>query len=141
MGRITASGALITFVLLITAALSSAAQQGRMMMGHYDPKTEITIQGTVDKINRIVNANMPVGIHLVVKAANEAVEVHLGPEPFVEKTMAFKEGDAIEVVGSKVTMMGRTVVIAREVKRGDVLLKLRDERGVPLWPGMHRRLS
>jgi magnesium-transporting ATPase (P-type) len=48
---------------------------------------------------------------------------------------------AIQILGSKVTMMGRTVVIAREVKKGDDTLKLRDERGVPLWPGMHHRAT
>jgi hypothetical protein len=130
-------GATLVLLLLIIAAIARPAQRGHMTMGHYDPATEVTIQGTVDKINRMANANMPVGIHLVLKTANEAVEVHLGPAPFVEKTMTLKEGDAIQILGSKVTMMGRTVVIAREVKKGDDTLKLRDGRGVPLWSGMH----
>ena len=63
MKRITAGSALIILLLFITAALSSPEQRGHMMMGFYDPTTEVTIQGTVDKINRIANANMPVGIH------------------------------------------------------------------------------
>ncbi len=91
------------------------------------------------------NANMPgMGIYLIVKSGNETTEVHLGPAAFVEKTMTFKEGDSIQVTGSKVTMMGRTTVMAREVKKGDEVLKLRDENGVPLFPGMygmHRRAS
>jgi hypothetical protein len=39
------------------------------------------------------------------------------------------------VVGSKVTMAGQEVVIAREIKKGDQVLTLRDAKGVPLWAG------
>ena len=142
MKLITVAAVVVTFFLIMVAASSGQAQHGQMMMGNYDPKTEVTIQGTVEKINRMGNANMPgMGIYLIVQSGNETTEVHLGPATFVEKTMAFKEGDTIQVTGAKVTMMGRATVMAREVKKGDEVLKLRDERGVPLWPGMHRRSS
>jgi hypothetical protein len=142
MKAITVAGVVAAFFLMMATAPTGRAQRGHMMMGNYDTKTEVTIQGTVDKINRMGKGPMPgMGIHLIVKAGNETTEVHLGPADFVEKTMAFKEGDAIQVTGSKVTMMDRTVVIAREVKKGDEVLKLRDEQGVPLWRGMHRRFS
>jgi hypothetical protein len=73
------------------------------------------------------------GLHLIVKTDKETIGVHLGPAAFIVKTMTFKEGDTVEVVGSKVMMMGRPTLIAREVKKGDQVLKLRDERGMPLW--------
>ena len=125
MKYITAA-AILTVLLIMAAASSGQAPHGQMMMGNYDPKTEVTIQGTVEKINRMGNANMPgMGIYLIVKSGNETAEVHLGPAAFVEKTMTFKEGDTIQVTGSKVTMMGRTTVMAREVKKGD---ERKDER-------------
>jgi DNA/RNA endonuclease YhcR with UshA esterase domain len=115
------------------------AQRGRMMMGNYDPKTEITIQGSVEKVDRLTSEAMPgMGIHLVLKSGKETIEIHLGPASFVEKTMTFKEGNTIEVIGSKVTMMGKTVVVAREIKKENKVLKLRDEKGVPLWSRMQR---
>jgi hypothetical protein len=121
-----------------------------MMMGNYDPKAEITFKGTIEKIEKPENRENwgaehmggMGGIRLVVKSGNETYTVHLGPAGFVEKTMTFGEGETVEVTGSKMPMMsasGGTVLMAREVKKGDTVLKLRDEHGMPLWPGMHMR--
>lgn len=35
--------------------------------------------------------------------------------------------------GSRVTFQGKPAVIAAEVKKGDEVLKLRDETGLPAW--------
>jgi hypothetical protein len=144
MKRITAVAGLTA--LLLTIAVSSLhAQRGQrrgMMMGNYDPKTEITIQGSVEKIDRLNYGNMPgMGIHLTVRSGNEITNVHLGPAPFVDKAMTLKEGDTIQVTGSKVTMMGKAALIAREIKKDDHVLKLRDANGVPLWSRGARRPS
>ncbi len=134
----------LALVLLILTASSIHGQRGRM--GHYDPKAEITIQGTIEKLDRMDHRNMAgmpgmgMGVHLTVKSGTEKTEVHVGPAAFVEKSMTFKEGDTVEVVGSKVSMMGRTALIAREVKTDGKVLKLRDENGAPLWSGMHRSI-
>ena len=45
-------------------------------------------------------------------------------------------GDNIEVKGSKITFDGAPVIIAAEVKKGDAILKFRDENGFPAWAGM-----
>jgi hypothetical protein len=109
-------------------------------MGNYDPKTEVTLNGTVEKVEYLDYGNMHGrGVHLTLKTDNETLEVHLGPSAFVEKTMTFKEGNNIQVIGSKVTIMGKPALIAREVSKGDKVLKLRDESGVPLWSGGHHR--
>jgi hypothetical protein len=123
-------------LLVVVASTSLFAQVGRMGMGRYDPKSEVTINGTVDKVERLKSENTPMaGIHLIVKSENEMVQVHLGPAAFVDPKMTFKEGDTIQVVGSKVTIGGKPVVIARQIKKGDDLLQLRDESGRPLWSG------
>jgi hypothetical protein len=120
----------------IAPAWSVNAQHHRMQMGHYDRQTETTISGTVVTIEKSDQGQMPcMCLHLTLKTDTDNVRVHLGPVAFVEKTMTFKEGDAVQVIGSKVTMMGRQAVIAREVKKGSDTLKLRDESGAPLWSG------
>lgn len=128
--------------LVVIIASSMYGQRGRMMMGPYDSKAEITMYGTVQKLDQFEHSKMPgVGIYLAIKNGKETTEVHLGPAAFVEKSMTFKEGDTIEVVGSKATMMGRTIFLAREIKKDGKVLKLRDENGIPLWPGMRRPIS
>jgi hypothetical protein len=138
-----------TLVLVGVAAASVQTQpgpwmgpqmMGPMMMGNYDKAAETTIKGTVEKIEQPGVGHMyGMGVRLFVKAGDETFWVHLGPAAFVEKTMIFKEGEALEVTGSKTMMMGQTVIAAREVKKGDMVLKLRDENGMPLWQGMHMR--
>ena len=127
----------LTILLFIIAAAASGNAQrgpmGPMIMRDYDVKTETTIAGIVEKVLQVKGIHMR-GIHLLLKTEKETVEVHLGPADFVEKTMKFEEGDTIQIIGAAVTMMGRPIVIAREVKKGDKVLKLRDEDGMPLWP-------
>ena len=129
----------LTALVLVGVAAASIPTQhhmtGPMMMGNYDTKTEITIKGTVTKVEKPGADHMHGmgGIRLVVKTDNETYNVHLGPADFVEQTMTFKEGDAVEVTGAKMMMMGETAIVAREVKRGDTTLKLRDEYGMPRW--------
>lgn len=42
------------------------------------------------------------------------------------------------VRGSKVTIEGKQALIAAEVARGDDVLRLRDDEGIPLWAGWRR---
>lgn len=130
-------------VLLMTlAVLSVTAQSGQRgpMMRQYDLKTETTFTGTVESVDQTGYANMQGnGIHLIVKTGEETKDVHLGPAAFIEPKMTFKKGDTVEITGSKVTMMGKNAVIAREVKKGDQVLTLRDEAGMPVWARRGRK--
>lgn len=42
-------------------------------------------------------------------------------------------------MGSRISFEGNPAIIAAEVKKGDEVLKLRDEKGVPFWSGWRRR--
>jgi len=57
------------------------------------------------------------------------VAVHLGPEWYIERLDGkLAKGDAVEVKGSRVTFAGNPAIIAAEVKKGDAVLKLRDDK-------------
>ena len=47
-------------------------------------------------------------------------------------------GDLVVVKGSRVTFAGNPAIIAAEVKKGDAVLKLRDENGFPAWAGWRK---
>jgi hypothetical protein len=56
-----------------------------------------------------------------------------GPAAFVKKEgMTFAKGDAITVTGSKVPYDSAEAILAREVKKGEKTLVLRNQKGVPL---------
>ncbi|HUK81675.1 MAG TPA: DNA-binding protein [Verrucomicrobiae bacterium] len=113
------------------------AQYNRM----YDPKTVETLSGEVLSVETFTpNKGMSAGVHLQLKTDKEIVSVHLGPAWFIEnQDVKIEPKDRIEVKGSRVTFDGKPAVIAGEVKKGDEVLKLRDDNGVPVWAGWRRR--
>lgn len=106
----------------------------------YDTKTVETVSGEVLKVDRITPMHgMSAGVHLVVKTEKGDVSVHLGPQWYLEnQDVKLATGDKVEVKGSRVTVQGQPALIAAEVKKGDGLLKLRDEAGIPIWSGWRR---
>ena len=78
-------------------------------------------------------------MHLTVRNETAAFEVHVGPLAFASsKGFEFTNGDQLTVIGSKTTMDGKDVVLAREIKKGDAVLTLRDAKGFPLWARRNR---
>ena len=131
----------VAFIAFIFAGTSAGLAQRGMGMGpmHYDVAAEITITGTVDDVQTMQPPGRGMGgggIHLVFSTATGSIPVHVGPAAFVKsKEFTFAKGDALTVVGAKVTMNGEDVVIAREITKGNQRLTLRDAKGFPLWSG------
>ncbi len=83
---------------------------------------------------------MSSGVHLTVKMDKETISVHLGPAWYVQRQdIKIVPGDKVEITGSRIIFQRQPAIIAAEVKRGDEILKLRDENGFPVWSGWRRR--
>ena len=106
----------------------------------YNPATVETVVGEVVSIDKVTPMKgMSYGIHIVVKSDKETVPVHLGPAWYVERLdTKIDKGDTVEVKGSRITYNGKPAIIAAEVKKGDAVLKLRDDNGYPAWSGWRR---
>lgn len=143
-------GLVLVVSMFFTSSLALAAWKGYRGSGGwgmgsiyqrmYNPATVETLKGTVEAVDKVMPMKgMYYGIHLLSKTDKETVSVHLGPGWYIERLdTKIEKGDKIEVKGSRVTMMGKPVVIAAEVKKGDSVLMLRDENGIPLWSGWKR---
>ncbi len=107
----------------------------------YDPKSVETINGEVTGISRMTpRKGMSAGIHMNVKTDKETVSVHLGPSWYLEnQDLKIEPKDKVEVKGSRITFEGKPAIIAAEVRKGDEVLRLRDDAGFPVWSGWHRR--
>jgi hypothetical protein len=106
-----------------------------MKMQRYDPSTETNITGTVQDVLQPQRGRMT-GTHLVVKTETGTTEVHLGPASFLTRQgFSFVKGDAVEIIGSKVTISGTEALLAREVSKDGKKLTLRDKTGRPMWAG------
>ena len=107
----------------------------------YDTKTVETISGEVTSVDRITPAKgMTGGVHMNVKTDKETISVHLGPSWFLEyQDVKIAAKDKVEVKGSKISFAGKPAIIAAEIKKGNDVLKLRDDAGLPVWSGWRRR--
>ena len=107
----------------------------------YDPKTVETISGEITVVDRITPVKgMSGGVHMNVKTDKETISVHLGPSFYIEnQDVKLQAKDKVEVKGSRITFAGKPAIIAMEVKKGDEILKLRDDAGFPVWIGWRRR--
>jgi hypothetical protein len=142
-------------VAVFLAAVALFAQPGPGMMWRgsggwgpgsqynkmYDPKTVETITGEVTAVDRITPVKgMSGGVHMNVKTDKETISVHLGPGWYLEnQDVKIAAKDKVEVKGARTTFTGKPAIIAAEVKKGDEVLKLRDDSGFPVWSGWRRR--
>lgn len=98
------------------------------------------MNGTVEEVKTITARHGWNGIHLTLKTADKTLDVHLGPATFLkEKGFSVAKGDQVEVTGATATFGDPEALIAREVKKGDKTLALRDARGIPKWSRGWRR--
>ncbi|MBZ5651639.1 MAG: hypothetical protein LAO18_14275 [Acidobacteriia bacterium] len=132
-----------TFLLtLMTMPLLAQGSGPGTGMRHYDPKTEVTINGTIEDVQQQTGKGGWKGTHLILKLESASVHVHVGPSSYIEqKQFAFGKGDTIKVVGSKVTISGQEVVLAREITKDGKTVVLRNAQGVPKWSGGRRQYN
>lgn len=144
----------VAAIVLLFAAPNAFAQRGPGMMWRgsggwgpgsqynrmYDPKAVETITGEVTGVDRITPVKgMSGGIHMNVKTDKETISVHLGPAWYLEnQDVKIETKDKVEVKGARTTFAGKPAIIAAEVKKGDEVLKLRDDNGFPVWSGWRR---
>ena len=140
------SGRILILAALVFVALAPAAgaQVGRGQGRDYDPATERRVSGQVSAVENVMPQGRAGrrglgGLHLTLKTSSEAVVVHLGPAAFLkEKGFVVAVGDQVDITGSRVTLEGGAVLLAREIKKGDQALTLRDASGRPQWSGARR---
>jgi hypothetical protein len=123
-----------TITKLVTAVAVAAAfgAASAIAQRNYDPKTVETIQGKVLSVEKIQQRGG--GVHLMLQTDKETIAVHFGPSWYIDKqTPKIETNDTITVTGSRVTVDGKPAIIAAQVKKGNEILKLRDENGIPVW--------
>jgi len=140
--KATFNFALFFVVIVVTGSVALCQEQG--LAGVYNPSTETTVKGTIEQVR---TAFLPGGgasaqareessgpMYLNLKTDSGTLAVFLGPSWFAEsKGFKFAKGDQVEVTGSK--LQDKDVIVARQVKRGDQTLVVRNAQGIPEWSG------
>jgi len=112
-------------------------RQGHRGLGNrmYNPDSVETITGEVVSVDRFTsNRGRSQGMRMQMRTGNETVSVHLGPAWYWQNQgMTIEPNDRIQVQGSRVNMAGTPAIIAAQVQKGNQVLRLRNENGVPVW--------
>jgi hypothetical protein len=120
------------FVVAAGALLLNASNVAAQR--NYNPKTVETIQGNVVSVEKTPSKGRTYGIHLILQTDKETIPVHLGPGWYVEKqTPRIEPNETITVTGSRISVDGKPAIIAARVTKGNEILNLRDENGIPIW--------
>ena len=123
----------------MSLAVAGAAQQPHHGWHHggpmYNAQTEARVTGTVEAVKNVTGDDACCcgsggGTHVTLKTATESIEAHLGPTVWLrEQGINLAAGDTVEILGSRVTMRGVPVLLAREVKKGETTWTLRPGAG------------
>jgi hypothetical protein len=131
-------------ILLATGAWAQpgGGPGGRGAGMHYgtmwDASSVTTVSGEVTAVEKYTpgRGGSSYGLRLTLKTDKEPLPIILGPAWYVEQQhFAVAPKDRVEIKGSRLSIQGQPTVIAAEVKKGDQILKLRDDKGIPLWTG------
>jgi hypothetical protein len=147
MRKLCLMAGILGVLALLTAAPSRAQQQVAPIAPKasrlYNPQAVETLTGTVVAVNRHASrrAGRPDRVSLVLQTNQGAITVHLGPADYLgQQGVKLAVGDQVEVRGVKVSRLKKPTVIAGEVKKGDQVVRLRDDAtGRPLWFKGRRR--
>jgi hypothetical protein len=129
------SAKLFFVAIMLVVSVALAWPQGPGLGARiYDPSTETTIKGTVEEVREQSGRRGWKGVHLLLKAEDATVDVHVGPSAYLsQQGFSLKKGDVIAVTGSRVRLHGVDSLIAREITKNGQTLALRDAQGVPKW--------
>jgi hypothetical protein len=125
--------------MIVVFAVGLAGIQNTLAQNDYDVKTIETIGGRVLSVEKTAPANRRGNwINLLLETGKGTIAVQLGPDWYIDKqTPRIQPDDTIKVTGSRVTMDGRSMVVAADVTKGNELLRLREANGIPVWPRSH----
>lgn len=139
---------MIAICMIIAAAIyANALPPLEEIENEYNPYKVVTVKCMINEVGKVYQVWGPIkgktnGMHLKVQTGTETITVFLGPAWYIEKQhFTINQDDVIQVKGCKKMYEGETFIVAEEIKKGDVVLKLRDESGIPYWAGGMKKAS
>lgn len=125
-------------VLAIAAVLSFPQNVGGASgpVPNYDPRTETTVAGTIERISDFSCQGGKCGLHLALRSSHQTYAVHVGPSSYLaENGFDLAVGEQVEITGPEVRDGGTTILIAKVVTKGARVYALWDGQGYPVWAG------
>jgi hypothetical protein len=114
-------------------------ERGSAYNKKFNPKTIISVEGTVDSIDRnfVPLPGMEPGLAVTLKTAKgDKVQTQIGPiwfTHFYKRKWDVKEGDKVSVSGSQVDVGGKKALMVVQGQKGNLKMTVRSKDGAPVW--------
>jgi hypothetical protein len=132
--------ALLGFVLMMATATaqsrnpSTPKAEGSDPTVKYDTATEVRLFGTVEEVREKSSPAALKGIHIVLDVDERRYQIYLCPSSFLKFfDITLQRGDSLVITGSRVKVEGADFVLARQMRKRNDVLELRDSKGNPYW--------
>jgi hypothetical protein len=131
---------LLTPLLFAILLIPLNAQSTRDGSQYYDVSQEVTLRGAVSGVLTKPAPGMIMGSHLLLTTVSGPVDASLGRWGLQGKdAVSVTAGQQVEVTGVMKTLKNKVVFVARIVKIGDKVYRVRNEHGIPLSPQARER--
>ena len=107
----------------------------------YDHPKEITVIGTIERLDKHLVSGGPPGFHLFVTTSGKTVDAHLGPFLSKQNQEALVAGQTVQIVGISTSIHGNDVLLARQLIFSGRLVTVRNERGALVRERPARRIT
>ncbi len=130
---------LVTIILLVLAALTAASSKAAEQVHppvelRFNPEALETLRGMVIDAPIIHRDGVPEMIHLTLKTERESILVILAPNWYLaELGVKIYALDPLEVTGARVSLNGKTAIIAQKIRKGEQVYEFRELTGRPRW--------
>lgn len=101
-----------------------------MPIPKWNPATVGTISGKLVGVWRDKHYGVVIGVDT---EKEDVVLLSVGPSYFIDPKITFASDDQIEAKGSRVDYNGHTEMLVSTLKRGDLTVKVRSDKGKKLW--------
>ena len=135
VGSGRAAVAILALALVATGSARAEKTAKPSDTPSYDTKTEYAVKGSVVDVKTHDSLTGFKDTHIIISTVKGDMEVHVGPVAFLAKRgFELTPGDDVLVTGCITVHEGKTVLVARQIKRGDRSVTLRNMSGHPVWP-------
>jgi hypothetical protein len=101
-----------------------------MPIPKWNPATVGTISGKLVGVWRDKHYGVVIGVDT---EKEDVVLLSVGPSYFIDPKITFASGDQIDATGSRVDYKGHSEMLVSVLKRGDLTIKVRSDKGKKLW--------
>ncbi len=109
---------------------------------YYDISQEVTLSGVVSGVLTTPAAGTIMGSHILLTTVSGLVDISLGKWGLQgEGALSITPGQQVEITGVMKRFENKKILIARIVKVGDKIYRMRNEHGIPVSPQARERAS